>query len=50
MAKPILLTVDDDPDVLNAVARDLRGRYGKEYRVLRADSGNAALELLRELK
>lgn len=50
MAKPILLTVDDDPDVLNAVARDLRGRYGKEYRVLRADSGTAALELLRELK
>ena len=50
MTKPILLAVDDDPDVLNAVARDLRARYGKDFRVLRADSGVAALELLRELK
>jgi thioredoxin reductase (NADPH) len=50
MSKPILLTVDDDVDVLNAVARDLRKRYGREYRVLRSDSGTAALELLGELK
>ncbi len=48
--KPILLVVDDDPDVLNAVARDLRTQYGQHYRVLRADSGATALELLEELK
>lgn len=50
MAKPILLTIDDDPDVLSAIARDLRGEYGSEYRVLRADSGDAALEVVQELK
>ena len=50
MARPILLVVDDDPDVLNAISRDLRTRYGRDYRVLRADSGTAALELLSELK
>ena len=50
MTKPILLAVDDDSDVLNAIARDLRTRYGKDFRVLRAESGMAALELLRELK
>src|ERR1035441_3626638 len=50
MAKPILLTVDDDPEVLRAVERDLRRRYAERYRVLRADSGAAALEALRALK
>lgn len=50
MSKPILLAVDDDTDVLNAIGRDLRKRYGRDYRVLRAESGAAALELLRELK
>lgn len=50
MTKPVLLTIDDDADVLAAVARDLRKRYGKDYRILRADSGVAALELLGELK
>lgn len=50
MAKPAILTVDDDMDVLRAVERDLRREYGSEYRVVRADSGVAALELLRELK
>lgn len=50
MAKPVMLTVDDDADVLAAIARDLRGHYGRDYRVLRADSGAAALELLSELK
>ena len=50
MSKPILLVVDDDPDVLNAIARDLRTKYGRDFRVLRADSGTVALELLRELK
>ena len=37
-ARPTLLTVDDDPEVLRAVERDLRRRYGTEYRVVRADS------------
>lgn len=50
MTKPVLLTVDDDADVLAAIARDLRGHYGRDYRVLRADSGATALELLGELK
>ena len=46
MAKPALLTVDDDAEVLRAIERDLRSRYSKDYRVLRADSGQAALEML----
>ena len=50
MAKPVLLTVDDDPDVLRAVERDLRREYAENYRVMRADSGMAALELLRKLE
>ena len=50
MAKPVLLTVDDDREVLRAVERDLRRKYGSDYRVLRASSGQEALEILRELK
>jgi thioredoxin reductase (NADPH) len=50
MAKPTLLTVDDDPNVLKAIERDLRAHYGDKYRVLRANSGDAGLELLRELR
>src|ERR687895_2071860 len=50
MALPILLTVDDDPSVSRAVARDLRRRYGSDYRVIRAGSGADALDALRELK
>lgn len=50
MAKPVLLTVDDDAEVLRAVERDLRKKYSHAYRVLRADSGQAALEVVRELK
>ena len=49
-ARPVLLTVDDDPEVLRAVERDLRRRYGEHYRVLRAESGATALELLEQLK
>ncbi len=48
--KPILLTVDDDPGVSRAVARDLRRHYGESFRVVRAESGPQALETLRELK
>ncbi len=50
MAKPVLLTVDDDLDVLRAVERDLRREYGSRYRVVRADSGAAALDVLRQLR
>ncbi len=50
MRKPVLLTVDDDREVLRAVERDLRRKYASEYRVLRAASGTDALETLRELK
>jgi thioredoxin reductase (NADPH) len=50
MAKPVLLTVDDDPEVLRAIERDLRRQYGNEFRVLRAESGAAGLEIVRELK
>jgi thioredoxin reductase (NADPH) len=46
----VLLSVDDDPSVSRAVARDLRRRYGEHHRVLRASSGPEALEALRELK
>jgi thioredoxin reductase (NADPH) len=50
MAKPAILTVDDDAEVLRAVERDLRRRYADDYRVLRADSGQAALDIVHELK
>ena len=50
MPKPVLLTVDDDPEVLRAIERDLRVHYAQKYRVMRADSGSAALSTLRELK
>ncbi|MBF9066720.1 FAD-dependent oxidoreductase [Streptacidiphilus fuscans] len=49
-ARTVILTVDDDPAVSRAVARDLRRRYGDRYRVVRAESGESALEALRELK
>jgi len=44
--KPIILAVDDDPQVLRAVAQDLRKRYGETYRIMRADSGQRALDTL----
>ncbi|WP_307850486.1 response regulator [Micromonospora sp. H61] len=50
MANPVILTVDDDPVVSRAVARDIRRRYGDRYRVLRASSGPEALDALREVK
>ena len=47
MGKPVLLSADDDPGVSRAVARDLRRKYGEEFRVLRASSGAEALDALR---
>ncbi|MFJ9642193.1 FAD-dependent oxidoreductase [Streptomyces sp. NPDC101206] len=49
-ARTVILTVDDDPGVSRAIARDLRRRYGGGYRIVRAESGESALEALRELK
>jgi len=48
--KPVIMSVDDDPAVLAAIARDLRKHYGENYRIVRADSGLMALDALRELK
>jgi thioredoxin reductase (NADPH) len=50
IAKPVIFTVDDDPVVLRAIERDLRRQYGKDYRVLRADSGQAALSALQQIR
>ena len=50
MAKAVLMTVDDEPQVLNAVERDLRKQYGRDYRIIKAGSGAEALETLRQLK
>jgi len=50
MAKPVIVAVDDESAVLGAVERDLRRKYGKDYRVVRSDSGSAALDALRQLK
>jgi thioredoxin reductase (NADPH) len=50
MANPAIMTVDDDPAVSRAVARDLRRRYGETYRVVRAESGASGLDALREIK
>src|SRR6266853_407555 len=50
MPKPVLLTLDDDPEVLRAVERDLRKKYADRYRIVRADSGASALQSLQTLK
>jgi thioredoxin reductase (NADPH) len=49
MPKPILLAIDDDTSVLEAVVQDLRRHYGQNYRILRAASGAAALDICRQL-
>jgi thioredoxin reductase (NADPH) len=50
MLKPVILSVDDDPAVLQAVARDLRQQYGDRFRIVRADSGGSALDTTQQLK
>lgn len=50
MAKPVLITIDDDPEVLRTIERDLRHEYGGSFRVLGSDSGIKILELLKQLK
>jgi thioredoxin reductase (NADPH) len=48
--RPVIVTVDDDPQVSRAVARDLRRRYGENNRIVRAESGQDALDALRQMK
>src|SRR4030081_1460235 len=48
-ARAAIVTVDDDPGVSRAVARDLRRRYGDQHRIIRAESGPQALDTLREM-
>lgn len=50
MIKPVIFAIDDDPVVLNAVDRDLRQKYAQEYRLMKINSGNAALGALEELR
>lgn len=50
MRKPVILTVDDDPQVLQAISQDLRKAYGDRFRVVRVDSGDRALEVLKKVK
>jgi thioredoxin reductase (NADPH) len=50
MAKPVIFSIDDDPSVLNAVERDLRARYGQDYRIIPINSGKAALEYLKKIQ
>ena len=50
MARPIILAIDDDVSVLEAVVQDLRRQYGNTYRVMRAAGGQAALDTLAQLK
>lgn len=50
MPKPILLAIDDDTSVLEAVVQDLRRHYGQDYRIVRAASGAAALDICNQLK
>ena len=49
-SRAAIITVDDDPGVSRAVARDLRRRYGEQHRIVRAESGDSALDALREMK
>lgn len=50
MAKPAIIAVDDDPQVLQAVTRDLRHEYGDRYRIVRSNSGESALKTVQQLK
>lgn len=50
MAKPVIFSIDDDPSVLSSIERDLRGRYGQDYRIVPINLGKAALEYLKKLE
>jgi len=50
MPKPVILSLDDDPSVLNSVERDLRAHYGQDYRILPINTGRAALDYMKKLE
>ena len=50
MIKPVILTVDDEIQVSNAIERDLRSHFGKNYKIIKTNSGKEALETVRNLK
>jgi thioredoxin reductase (NADPH) len=50
MTKPVIMAVDDDPEVLGAIERDLRERYRQQYRIVKASGGEEALDAARQLK
>ncbi|MEW6085517.1 MAG: FAD-dependent oxidoreductase [Chloroflexota bacterium] len=50
MAKPVLFSIDDDPSVLNSIERDLRAKYGQDFRILPINQGKAALEYLKKME
>ena len=50
MKKPVILTVDDEIEVGNAIERDLRAEYGKDYKIIKTYSGSEALEVVKRLK
>ncbi|NER28798.1 MAG: FAD-dependent oxidoreductase, partial [Symploca sp. SIO1C4] len=50
MGKPLIITIDDDPEVLRTIARDLRSKYGSSFRVMPSDSCHKVLETLQKLK
>ncbi len=50
MKKPVILTVDDEPEVSNAIERDLRSQYGRDYKIIKTYSGGEALDIVHQLK
>ena len=50
MNEPVILIVDDDPQVLSALRRDLRSRYREEFRIQIAGSGEVAVDTMKKLK
>ncbi|RIK31561.1 MAG: fused response regulator/thioredoxin-disulfide reductase [Anaerolineae bacterium] len=50
MPKPVIFSIDDDPSVLNSIERDLRAKYGSDYRIIPINSGKAALEYLKKME
>lgn len=50
MPKPVIFSIDDDPSVLNSLERDLRARYGQDYRIIPINSGRAALDYIKKLE
>jgi thioredoxin reductase (NADPH) len=50
MAKPVILIVDDEPQVLSAVERDLRSHYRGDYQIIKSTTGREALKTIEQLK